>query len=189
MTKPSEYRSAYVDMKVNEMKAQGMTETQIAANMNGIVREADSGMLNTFGGSWTSAVQAEMLAAGLTRAKYQNGEPPNFEAIYNAFHSTAQSKIIAEFQKELTNQAKAYPLTPIKNQVTGGKNDSFFQKFVNNARDKVFAESVGNVANKQVKSAYETIEKSASSAVKEVKTEATWDYEKNAAPAPSTSAP
>jgi hypothetical protein len=179
MVKPSEYRSSYVDMKVNELKAQGYTNDQVNAQMGSIVSEADSAMLNTFGGSWSSAVQAEMLSAGLSRAKYNNGEPPDLQGIYNTFHSTAQTKIIQEFQKELTNQAKAYTLTPIKNKITGGKNDTFFEKYMNTTLDKTFNEAVKKNSDKQVKKLFENVEKTTTEAVGEAVTEATYDYEGN----------
>jgi hypothetical protein len=183
MVKPSAYRSSYVDMKVNEMKAQGYTDEQINANMGDIVNEADAAMINTFGGSWSSAAQAEMLAAGLTRAKYNNGEPPDLQAIYNTFQATAQTKIINEFQKELTSQAKEYTLTPVKNAITGGKNDTFFEKYVNSTLEKTFDETVKKTADKKVKDLYEKVEESATEAVKKTVTDATYDYEKKSAPA------
>lgn len=124
MVKPTDYRASYVEMKVNELKAKGYTNEQVNVEMTGILKEANGAMLNTFGGSWKAAAQAEMLGAGLTRAKYNNGEPPDLHAIYNAFQTTAQAKIIAEFQKELSNQAKEYTLAPIRNQLTKSKDDA-----------------------------------------------------------------
>lgn len=180
MVKPSSYRAAYVDMKVSELKAQGYTDEQINDNMSSIINEADTAMVSTFGGSWTSTAQAEMLAAGLSRAKYNNGEPPDLQSIYNVAHSTAQSKIISEFKKELNDQAKAYTLTPIKEKLSDGKDDTFREKYVSKVLDKTFDETVGKTTDAKVKELYETVEGTITSTVKDLATEATYDYEKNA---------
>jgi hypothetical protein len=180
MVKPSDYRSSYVDMKVNELKAQGLTHEQVNLQLAGIVDEANAAMMGTFGGNWASVAQAEMLSAGLTKAKYNNGEPPDLHAIYNAFQTTAQAKIIAEFQKELSNQAKAYTLTPLKNTLTGGKNDSASNKFINTALDTAFKDGIAKTTDAQVKSLYQKVEGNATSVVKEIATEATYDYGANA---------
>jgi hypothetical protein len=144
------------------------------------VDEANAAMMGTFGGNWASVAQAEMLSAGLTKAKYNNGEPPDLHAIYNAFQTTAQAKIIAEFQKELSNQAKAYTLTPLKNTLTGGKNDSASNKFINTALDTAFKDGIAKTTDAQVKSLYQKVEGNATSVVKEIATEATYDYGANA---------
>ncbi|MGM0598569.1 MAG: hypothetical protein ACQETH_02015 [Candidatus Rifleibacteriota bacterium] len=173
MVKPSKYRSVYVDMKVNELKAQGYTNAQINSRMPQIVSEADRSMVGTFGGSWQSAARSEMLAAGLSRAKYNNGEPPDFETIFDTFESTAQAKIVAEFQKELNNRAKEYALNPLKQKLTGGKSDSFTQKYVNEILDRTFKETVEKTTREKVNDAYEGVD----GTVKEVVTEVTHDYD------------
>jgi hypothetical protein len=121
-----------------------------------------------------------MLAAGLSRAKYNNGEPPDLQSIYNVAHSTAQSKIISEFKKELNDQAKAYTLTPIKEKLSDGKDDTFREKYVSKVLDKTFDETVGKTTDAKVKELYETVEGTITSTVKDLATEATYDYEKNA---------
>lgn len=173
MVKPSKYRSVYVDMKVNELKAQGYSNAQINSRMPQIVSQADQAMIGTFGGSWQSAARAEMLAAGLSRAKYKNGEPPDFETIFDTFESTAQAKIVAEFQKELNNRAKEYALNPIKKKLTGGKNDGFIEKYVNEVLDRTFKETVEKTTKETVNDAYENVD----GAVREVVTEVTHDYD------------
>ncbi|GAB4272009.1 MAG: hypothetical protein Kow0029_10230 [Candidatus Rifleibacteriota bacterium] len=181
MVSPSQYRAAYVDMKVNELKAQGMTSEQVNLQIDDIVREANSAMINTFGGTWRSAAQAEMLAAGLTKAKYNNGEPPDLQKIWATFQSTAQSKLIAEFQKELSNQAKEYTLTPIKKQLIGEKPDSKADKFISTALDTAFKEGIQKTTDAQIKDIYQQVEKKAASVIKEAATEATYDYNRSAA--------
>ena len=174
--KPSVYRATYVEMKVNELRSKGLSTAQINEQIFDVFDEANNAMLGTFGGSWQDVVQAEMLAAGLAKAKYSNGEPPDFEDIYNTIEKTSQTKIIAEFQKELNNQAKAYTLTPIKKQLKDKKLGKFAEKYVNTVLDKSYNEAIKKTTDAKVKEVYTNTTTTVKEVTSEIGEELRHDY-------------
>jgi hypothetical protein len=101
MVKPSTIRNEYVNMKVNELRAQGLHDSQIDKQLGTIVNDANQRMLNSFGGSWQSATKAEILAAGLEKAKYDDGAAPSFKKMLDFLRSEVSNKAVSAFQLEL----------------------------------------------------------------------------------------
>ncbi|MEW6711003.1 MAG: hypothetical protein AB1403_14345, partial [Candidatus Riflebacteria bacterium] len=106
MVKPSTIRNEYVNMKVNELRAQGYKDAQIDNQLGSIVNEANKRMLDTYGGSWQSATKAEILAAGLERAKYDDGASPSFKKIIDFVRNELSSKTVSVFQTQLQQQVQ-----------------------------------------------------------------------------------
>jgi hypothetical protein len=175
--KPSVYRATYVEMKVNELRSKGLSTAQINDQIFDVFEEANKAMLGTFGGSWQEVVQAEMVAAGLAKAKYSNGEAPDFEDIYNTIEKTSQTKIISEFQKELNNQAKAYTLTPIKTQLKDKKMGKFAEKYVNTVLDKSYNEAIKKTTDAKVKEVYTNTSNTVKDVTSEISEEIRHDYD------------
>jgi len=106
MVKPSTIRNEYVNMKVNELRAQGYKDAQIENQLSSIVNEANKKMLDIYGGSWQNATKAEILAAGLQRAKYDDGASPSFKKIIDFVRNELSSKIVSVFQSQLQEQVQ-----------------------------------------------------------------------------------
>ncbi|MBF0407666.1 MAG: hypothetical protein HQM10_09950 [Candidatus Riflebacteria bacterium] len=106
MIKPSQYRAKYVDMKVAEMRGQGVQPSVINSSLDAIIAEADSSMMRVYGGSMLNVVRSEILAAGLERAKYSNGEPPDLKTMVSSSKTLVENALLSQFQTELKAQAK-----------------------------------------------------------------------------------
>lgn len=106
MVKPSAYRNEYVNMKVNEMRGQGYSEAQIDKNLSAIVKEANTKTYNQFGNSWENIAKAEILAAGLERAKYDDGAAPTIDKVVTFVKSTLSSKTVSTVQSEFSGGVK-----------------------------------------------------------------------------------
>jgi hypothetical protein len=101
MVKPSTFRNEFVDMRVNQLRAQGMTDKQIESQLSGIVKEANTSMSQTFGGSWQNIVKSEVLAEALSRAKYDAGKTPGLKSILNFVKTDLPATTITSFQRRL----------------------------------------------------------------------------------------
>lgn len=106
MVKPSQIRNEYVNMKVNEMRSQGYSTSEIDKQLGKIVDEANSRMLQNFGGSWQSATKAEILATGLERARYDDGASPNLKKMLDFMRKELSSKTVSVFQSQLKEQVQ-----------------------------------------------------------------------------------
>ncbi len=104
MVKPSAYRATYIDMKVSELRGQGMTRVEIANQMPAITAEANTRMIGAFGSSWENVVKSEMLAAGLERARFSDGAPPDVKKLVETINATVQAGTVSQFQAELNAQ-------------------------------------------------------------------------------------
>ena len=123
MVKPTSFRNEYVSMRVNQMRAEGMTEQQIDAQLSGIVNEANTKMVSTYGG-WQNVAKAEILAEGLARAKYEDGAAPNLNKILDFLKRGLSDKTVATVQSQISSGitgvvpkavVKTDPLAPIFN--------------------------------------------------------------------------
>ncbi|GAB4276928.1 MAG: hypothetical protein Kow0029_19270 [Candidatus Rifleibacteriota bacterium] len=101
MVKPSAIRNEYVNMKVNELRAQGYNDNQIDQRLGDIVNEANKRMLANFGGSWAAATKAEVLAVGLEKAKYDDGASPSLKKMLSFLRGEVSNKAISIFQEQL----------------------------------------------------------------------------------------
>ncbi len=101
MVKPTSFRNEFVSMRVNQMRAQGMTEQQIDAKLGSIVDEANAKMVTTYGG-WQNVAKAEILAEGLARAKYEDGAAPNLGKILDFLKKGLTDRTISTVQKEIS---------------------------------------------------------------------------------------
>lgn len=106
MVKPSQIRNEYVNMKVNDLRAQGYNDAQIDKQLGQIVNEANDRMLQNYGGSWQSATKAEILAAGLEKARYDDGASPGIKKILGFLQSELSNKTVSVFQTQLKNQVQ-----------------------------------------------------------------------------------
>lgn len=122
MVKPSSFRNEFVNMRVNQLRSEGLTDQQIDRQLSGIVDEANSKMYETFGGSWQTVAKAEILAAGLERARYDDGAAPDAGKILDFIKKELTNRTISTVQKEITggitgvvpkSVVKADPLAPI----------------------------------------------------------------------------
>lgn len=105
MVKPTTFRNEFVKMRVNQMRSEGMTEQQIDENLHSIVNEANSKMTQTYGG-WQSVAKAEILAEGLSRAKYQDGAAPNLNRILDFLKNGISDRTLKTVQKEISSGIK-----------------------------------------------------------------------------------
>ncbi|OGK11409.1 MAG: hypothetical protein A2W80_05795 [Candidatus Riflebacteria bacterium GWC2_50_8] len=121
MVKPTSFRNEYVSMRVNQMRADGLTEQQIDSQLSGIVNEANSKMVQTYG-SWQNVAKAEILAEGLARAKYEDGAAPNLGKILDFLKKGLSDRTISTVQNEISGGItgvvpksiiKSDPLAPI----------------------------------------------------------------------------
>ncbi|HNX76581.1 MAG TPA: hypothetical protein PLM07_19505 [Candidatus Rifleibacterium sp.] len=101
MVKPTSFRNEYVNMRVNQLRAEGMSESQIDRKLGGIVDEANGKMLTTYGG-WNGVAKSEMLAAGLEKAKYDDGAAPDAGKIVDFLKRTLTNKTISTVESELS---------------------------------------------------------------------------------------
>ena len=56
--------------------------------------------------AWANVVKSEMLAAGLERAQYKDGAPPQIKDLVNTINSTVRTATIGEFQTQLKTQTQ-----------------------------------------------------------------------------------
>jgi len=121
MIKPTNFRNEYVNMRVNQMRSEGMTEQQIDTQLSSIVNEANGKMVETYGG-WQNVAKSEILASGLERARYNDGAAPNLGKILDFLKNGLTSKTISTVQAEISggitgvvpkSVIKADPLAPI----------------------------------------------------------------------------
>ncbi|HMM58752.1 MAG TPA: hypothetical protein PKC25_01335, partial [Candidatus Rifleibacterium sp.] len=101
MVKPTSFRNEYVNMRVNQLRSQGMTEQQIDKQLGGIVDEANGKMLQTFGG-WNGVAKSEILASGLEKAKYDDGAAPDLNKIVDFLKKSLTNKTISTVESELS---------------------------------------------------------------------------------------
>lgn len=106
MVKPSTIRNEYVNLRVNELRAQGISDQVIDKQLGGIVKDADARMLSSFGGSWQNVAKAEILAAGLEKARYDDGASPGFKKMLGFLQGEISNKAISVFQGQLKNQVQ-----------------------------------------------------------------------------------
>lgn len=106
MVKPSQIRNEYVNMKVNELRSQGLNDTQIDKQLGKIVNEANDRMLANYGGSWQTATKAEILASGLEKARYDDGASPGLKKMLGFLQSELSKKTVSVFQTELKSQVQ-----------------------------------------------------------------------------------
>lgn len=104
MVKPSSFRNEFVNMRVNQLRAEGYTDQQIDKQLGGLVDEANSKMYQTFGGNLQTIAKAEILASGLERARYDDGAAPT------------AGKILDFLKKELTNRT----ISTVQSEIKGG---------------------------------------------------------------------
>lgn len=104
MVKPSAYRTTFVNMRVNQLRAQGLTDTQIEHYLPQIIDEANVDTLNSFGGSWQNVTKSEILAAGLERAKYDDGEAPDISSILKFLRGQLPNQTVSVFKNQLNAQ-------------------------------------------------------------------------------------
>ncbi|PKL50099.1 MAG: hypothetical protein CVV42_03675 [Candidatus Riflebacteria bacterium HGW-Riflebacteria-2] len=123
MVKPTSFRNEFVSMRVNQMRAEGMTEQQIDARLSSIVDEANTKMVSTYGG-WQNVAKAEILAEGLARAKYDDGAAPNLNKIIDFLKKGLSDKTLSTVQTQISSGitgvvpkaiVKTDPLAPIFN--------------------------------------------------------------------------
>lgn len=107
MVKPSTYRNEYVNMKVNELRGEGLTDTQISAKLDSIVQEANTQTYQNFGSSWQNIAKSELLAAGLENAKYDNGAAPTMDKVFSFVKGTLSSKTVSTIQSEFSTGVKS----------------------------------------------------------------------------------
>lgn len=105
MVKPTSFRNEYVNMRVNQLRAQGMSETQIDKQLGSIVDEANGKTLSTYGG-WSGVTKSEILASGLEKAKYDDGAAPDAGKIVDFLKKTLTSKTISTVENELSGNIK-----------------------------------------------------------------------------------
>ncbi|MDD3145659.1 MAG: hypothetical protein PHD82_00035 [Candidatus Riflebacteria bacterium] len=101
MVKPTSFRNEYVNMRVNQLRSEGYTEKQIDSQLGGIIDDANSKTLNTFGG-WNGVTKAEILASGLEKARYDDGAAPDANKIVDFLKKTLTSKTISTVESELS---------------------------------------------------------------------------------------
>lgn len=101
MVKPTTFRNEYVNMRVNQLRSQGMTEQQIDKQLSSIVDEANGKTLQTFGG-WNGVAKSEILASGLEKAKYDDGAAPDLNKVVDFLKKTLTNKTISTVESELS---------------------------------------------------------------------------------------
>lgn len=104
MIKPSTYRNSFVNMRVDQLRAQGLTEVEIEPYLSDIIREANADTLDTFGNSWQNVVKSEILAAGLERARYSDGEAPDIQRIVGFLRGELPNQTVSVFRNQLSAQ-------------------------------------------------------------------------------------
>lgn len=102
MIKPTTFRNEYVNMRVNQLRAQGYTEQQIDGQLGSIVDQANAKMHQTYGGSWATVTKSEILAAGLEKARYDDGAAPNLNKIVDFLKKGLTNKTISTVESEIT---------------------------------------------------------------------------------------
>lgn len=107
MVKPSTYRNEYVNMKVNELRGQGLTDRQIDSRLDAIVKEANTQTYQNFGSSWQNIAKSELLAAGLENARYDNGAAPTLDKIFSFVKGTLTSRTVSSIQSEFSSGVKS----------------------------------------------------------------------------------
>ncbi len=100
MVKPSAFRNEFINMRMNQQRADGMSDAQIEKGLKSIIDEANGQTLEKFGGSWASLTKAEILAAGLERAKYSEGDAPSFWKILDFLKAELPAKTISQVQNQ-----------------------------------------------------------------------------------------
>ncbi len=101
MVKPTSFRNEYVNMRVNQLRAEGYTEKQIDGHLGGIVDEANAKTLSTFGG-WNGVAKSEILASGLEKARYDDGAAPDLNKMVDFLKKTLSNKTISTVENELS---------------------------------------------------------------------------------------
>ncbi len=107
MVKPSAYRNEYVNMKVNELRGLGLSEKQISSQLDNIVSEANSQTYQNFGSNWQNLAKSELLAAGLERAKYDEGAAPTLDKMFNFVKGTLTNKTVSTIQSGFSTGVKS----------------------------------------------------------------------------------
>jgi hypothetical protein len=107
MVKPSTFRNEFINMRLNQLRAKGMTETQIEGSLPEIIKEGNSLMSQNFGDNLQNIVKSEILAEGLARAKYDAGKSPDLNSIFNFIKTDLPAKTITAFQRRLKSGVAA----------------------------------------------------------------------------------
>jgi hypothetical protein len=100
MVRPTTIRNEYVNMKVNDLRAQGYSDAYIDKQMSGIVSAANERLTANYG-SWQNIAKAEILAVGLEKARYDDGASPSVRKILEFVQSQLSAKTISIFQNQL----------------------------------------------------------------------------------------
>lgn len=136
MVKPSQIRNEYVEMRTNRLRGQGYSDNQIESQLSTIMSEANQRMLQSYGGSWQNATKAELFAAALDRARYDDGASPDFKDLAKVFQNDLPDKVVWGFQRELKSNVTSSSLgsnLPVSNL------ENYDQTF-----EKISAEAVDN---------------------------------------------
>jgi hypothetical protein len=116
MVKPSRIRNEYVNMRVNQLRSQGLTDNQIDDYMPSIVENANNRLTANYG-SWMNITKAEILASGLEKAKYDDGASPSASKIIKFLQSQLSARTVKVFQGELKRTVQT--VVPEVAQVAG----------------------------------------------------------------------
>ena len=109
--KPSSYRDSFINMRVNQLKARGFTDVEIDRMIIGIRQEASKATLAAFGGSTQNIVKSELLAQGLARAKYDDGEAPELSDISGFVGENLQGSVLGSWNRNLRGQMSGVDFT------------------------------------------------------------------------------
>ena len=109
--KPSEYKSKYIEMKINQLRAQGISDSQIKDRYySDILNEASQRMRNLFGKTDHDLVVKELIASYLKQGKYDS-EKSLSDKIKEVLKSSGESLLIrtlgetgADVNKYIVNQ-------------------------------------------------------------------------------------
>lgn len=68
--KPSTFKANYVKKELDDLKSQGLSTAEIKVRTSDIVKQADTAMVNNFGGSYFDCLKHEVFASQLGKAKF-----------------------------------------------------------------------------------------------------------------------
>lgn len=139
---PSVYKAKVVNVKINEMRANGASDAQIIKASDRIYAEAEKQMLSKYGNSWTSVMYAELAAKQLSQMKYNDEGKLEFKEqmkkLLGEAPKKAETDIYTHYKKEV-NSAIEQQLMP-DSQIFEG--DDLGALFINTSLSSLFKKVV-----------------------------------------------
>jgi hypothetical protein len=122
VVKPSDYKAAYFKAKTDELKADGLSDSELRDLSSDVMNEAEKATLDAYGGGWEDLLTAELSARQLRTLRLEldeNGKVGLKDKLTGAIgrktQDAAKGAVWAEFERRLDDSLMKdlIPMTPL----------------------------------------------------------------------------